>query len=212
MLTRTHHDFHGVKTTVLPLPVVVLWILSGITALAAHAFMRFLNSARRTARLSYIAPPSTIIREQTQHYRSLGRPLTTAVVASMGIETVADADCPRVTVTVTVSVAQAASVEDGVSTVVVARLAARSVELAAAEVIATSVVDEAWAPFALALAFAVTLAFAPPAFGCCTTTQLPNPPAVLNETRQRSLFLPPWHVVPPGSLTEIAAEVTVGGF
>lgn len=40
-------------------------------------------------------------------------------------------------------------------------------------------------------------ATAPP---CFTTTQFPKPPSVVNDIKQRSLVLPPWHVVPAGIL------------
>ena len=99
--------------------------------------------------------------------------------------------------------------------------------LAATDELSARVTVDATVPKELAFAFAFTSVFlvvlaagffaplvavAAFAFGCCTTTQFPKPPAVLSETTQRFLFLPPWHFVPLGSLTEMVADVTVGGF
>ena len=36
---------------------------------------------------------------------------------------------------------------------------------------------------------------------CVTTTQFPSPAAVMNDTRQRFLLVPPAHLMPSGSLT-----------
>lgn len=53
-------------------------------------------------------------------------------------------------------------------------------------------------------------ATAPPA-PCETSAQLPNPPAVVNETRQLAPSAPPVHVVPAGSDPETWTEPTVVG-
>jgi hypothetical protein len=48
------------------------------------------------------------------------------------------------------------------------------------------------------------VAFAPPGLPpCFTTTQLPKPPSVVIDTKQRSLLLPPVHFVPAGNLSVI---------
>lgn len=84
--------------------------------------------------------------------------------------------------------------------VVVVEVAVAAVD-AAEEATAVPFVPVVSVPDALVPAAAVPAAAAllPPAAACWTTTQLPKPPAVVNETRHLSPVAPPEHVVPAGS-------------
>ena len=111
-------------------------------------------------------------------------------------------------VVVDVDVAAASVVEAATS---VAEAAAASVvEAAAAEVAAASVA----VLFAAALVPAAALLPAPVAAAApwSTTTQLPKPPAVLNETRHLLPDAPPVQVVPAGIWTTSCCEPVLVGF